>query len=432
MPTLTQKDHVVVVDAYSGGKNLIPSFQARGYPVIHVRSGEVPALFVADGELARQRADRHLEFDGDLDELVGILREASPVVVVPGSEGGVLLADRLSTLLGLSFRNEWELSPARRNKFLMQERLRERGLRCIAHAKVEGEATLDAWLAAHSQWPVVLKPLESAATQGVAVCNSREEAHAALRSILTGRDFFGNANEAAVCQEFLVGHEYVINGVACRGHYFFTEGWRSDKVENAGSPVYGTQYLFYYGDDEFETISEYAADACRALGITNGAFHAEVMLTADGPVLIEMGARVAGSADPYFIETCLGHSQVSLLTLAALQPEEYLRLVQTKPVAEGFKRAAYVFLIATSDALVGPVSLEEFLRIEGVVRVDYRYSSGDHQVVTRDLLTSPGAVIVVADDAERLEATVREVRRVERALYEGFVSEPVEATTRSG
>lgn len=432
MPTLTRKDHVVVVDAYSGGRNLIPSFQARGYPVIHVQSGEVPPFFGADNELARQRADRHLELGDALDDLVGILREASPRVVLPGSEGGVLLADRLSMLLGLSFRNEWELSPARRNKFLMQERLRERGLRCIAHGKVDGGATLDAWLAAHARYPVVLKPLQSAGTQGVAVCYSREEAHAALRSILTNRDFFGNANEAAVCQEFLVGHEYVINGVACQGHYFFTEGWRSDKVENAGCRVYGTQYLFYYGDEEFETISEYAADACRALGITNGAFHAEVMLTSDGPVLIEMGARVAGSADPYFIETCLGHSQVSLLTLAALHPEEYLRRVRMKPVAQGFKRAAYVFLIATSDALVGQVALDEFLRIDGVVRVDYRYSSGDHQVITRDLLTSPGTVIVVAENAERLEAVVREVRRVERALYEALVSEPVEATTRSG
>ncbi|MDQ3157589.1 MAG: ATP-grasp domain-containing protein [Actinomycetota bacterium] len=421
MPTLTRKQNVAIVDAYSGGRNLIPAFQAIGYPVIHIQSGEVPTLFVKDNELARRRADQHVVFTDDVDDLVRTLRAASVTLVLPGSEGGVLLADRLASMLDLPFRNEVALSTARRNKFYMQERLREVGLPCITHTKVADVDQLDSWLETHGKYPVVVKPLQSAGTEAVSICHSRDEARNALDTVLSAPDMFGNANNEALCQELLVGHEYVINGIACQGQYAYTEGWRSDKVDNGGYPVYDTQYLFYVGDPGFDEISQYVADVCRALGIMNGPFHAEVMLTPAGPILIEIAARVAGGADPYVIESCLGHSQISQLVVASLHAERYLMQTAVQAIDRPFQRAAYIYLIAISAGHVRRVQLEDFLEVEGVLCVDYHYAEGDRQEMTRDLITSAGVVIVTAADSGRLDAAVQSVREIEHAMYEANV-----------
>lgn len=94
-----------------------------------------------------------------------------------------------------------------------------------------------------------------------------------------------------LCQEFLAGEEFVVNGIACQGEYFFTELWQSKKQQRNGFPVYETQYLHYRNDAGFDVLAAYTAQVCQALGIENGAFHAEVMMTPSGPVLIEIGAR---------------------------------------------------------------------------------------------------------------------------------------------
>lgn len=422
MPTLTRKEHIVVVDAYSGGRNLIPAFQALGFPVTHIQSGRI-AYYARDIDLAAQRADRHLTFDGDVDQLVANLRPSAPRVVLAGSEGGVLLADQLAERLGVAYRNDIRTSTARRDKYEMHERIRKAGLTSVAQARVATTSELDSWLSSREgTYPVVIKPLRSAATDGLSVCWSRSAAHAALGRVLTRRDMFDNVNDAVLCQEFLVGDEYVINGVMCGDTYMCSEGWRSDKKDNAGSRVYDTQYLLYHGDPWFEELNVYVSEVCRAVGISNGAFHAEVMLTSNGPVLIEIAARPAGGADPYVIETCLGHSQIGLLVESALHPEKFADRRASREATNAFRRAAYVYLIATSSGRVQSVDLAPFLDIEGVVHVDYRYSPGDVQDVTCDLITAAGVVLVTADDQRTLQAAVQRVREVEAAMHASSVS----------
>jgi biotin carboxylase len=422
MTTLTRKEHVVVVDAYSGGKYLIPAFQALGFPVIHIQSGPIE-YYAADNATAAERADRHLSFDGDLDRLAGILRAASARVILAGSEGGVLLGDQLADRLDLPFRNDLKSSVARRDKFEMQERIRAAGLAAIAQARVCGPDELDAWLSGHNTFPVVVKPLRSAATDGVHICRSRAEAQAALAALQAHPDMFGQLNTSVLVQEFVVGTEYVLNGIACEGGYTFTEGWLSRKVDNAGFPVYDTQYLFYQGDPGFEQMSAYVMEVCRALGIVNGPFHAEVMLTEDGPVLIEIAARVAGGADPYVVETCLGHSQIRLLVEASLRPADFAQSHRSRPAGRPFHRAAYVYLISPAPGRVKAVDLDDFLSIDGVIRVDYKYRPGDLQKMTRDLISAAGLVLVIADDPERLDVAVARIRTAEAEMYARNVTE---------
>ncbi|MFT4042933.1 MAG: ATP-grasp domain-containing protein [Gordonia sp. (in: high G+C Gram-positive bacteria)] len=403
----------MIVDAWSGGKYLLPAFQSIGYPVLHVQSGDVPDVFRHDRANAVNRAEWFIEAGDDFSELIDHISRFEVAAVLAGSEGGVFLADRIANSLGVGFANDFATASARRNKFDMQERLREVGIGCISQELISDEYALAAWLDSVTSFPVVLKPVESAGTQGVHVCHTREQCCDAFTSILSIPDFFGSTNTAVLCQEFLDGDEYVINGVAADGRYVVTEGWKSDKTDNHGSRVYDTQYLFWHGDPHFQDIVAYVEDVCRALGLVNGPFHAEVMLTDRGPILIEIGARIAGGADPYVIEECLGRSQIAALVDAVARPSVFESRRGLPPVS-AHRRAAYVYFVGRTHGRVQPNRfIDQVASVPGVVHVSYRYDIGDEQPLTRDLVTSPGVALVIAADEAALASAVNRIRSVE-------------------
>jgi biotin carboxylase len=418
MSIFQRKDIIVIVDAWSGGKYLIPAFQSLGYFCLHVQSRFVPTVFEADNRLAAARGDRHVVHDGNLETLLTTLGPYSVRAVLSGSESGVLLADQINDALGLSFANGFTQSHARRDKYAMQARVAQAGLASIEQCLVDDQAALHAWLASHDRWPVVVKPVQSAGTDGVAICHTREQAEAAFGAIVAKHDLFGQQNVCALCQAYLDGEEYVVNGVACDGRYFFTELWHSRKRQYEGVPVYETQYLHYRHDADFDELTAYTAEVCRALDIRNGPFHAEVMLTGRGPVLIEIGARIAGGADPYVIEQCLGHSQISKVVQAVVRPAAFLREQADPPDYRDHRRAAYIFMISPYTGVVRETPEASFIAIDGVISVNYHHLRDDIQERTHDLMSSPGVVIALGADAARLNETIATVRAVEAAFYE--------------
>lgn len=417
MSLVQRKKIIIIIDAWSGGKYLIPAFQSLGYFCLHVQSPFVLPVFDTDNQLAAARSDRHVVHDGHLEGLLETLSCYQVQAVLPGSESGVQLADQLSAALGLGFANGLAHSPARRDKHAMQAAIAEAGLASIEQCLVDDLATLRSWLAKHNRWPVVVKPRQSAGTDGVAICHTREQAEAAFAAIVAKQDLFGQQNLNALCQAYVAGEEYVVNGVACDGRYFFTDLWHSGKRQCAGAPVYETQSLRYCHDAEFEALTAYTAAVCRALDIRNGPFHAEVMLTDNGPVLIEIAARIAGGADPYVIEQCLGHSQVSKLVQAVVRPAAFLREQVRPPDCPAHRHAAYIFMISPHRGVVQDTPEADFIAIDGVISVHYHYARGDIQAPTLDLISAPGVVIALAADAARLKATVAEVRMAEAAFY---------------
>ena len=65
----------------------------------------------------------------------------------------------------------------------------------------------------------VVKPNESAGTDSVFLCNSPEEVEKAFSTIHGHSNGLGHQNDGALCQEFLAGTEFVIDGVSRDGVY---------------------------------------------------------------------------------------------------------------------------------------------------------------------------------------------------------------------
>lgn len=417
MTVISKKYIIIIIDAWSGGKYLIPAFQALGFYCVHIQSKFVPNTFLEDNLLAKARSDRHIVHDGNINRLVDILRPYPIKALIAGSEGAVSLADELTYLLKLPFSNEYQFSAARRNKFLMQEALKAKQLPFIHQKLITQHQELADWINQHNRWPIVLKPIQSAGTDGVFVCNSIDEAFSAFNTILENRDIFNNFNQHVLCQEFLEGTEFVVNGVACQSHYFFTESWRSMKKLNKANPVYEVQYLCYRQEPYFEELCRYTVQVCQALGLNNGAFHAEIMLTSRGPILIEIGARVAGGADPYIVEECLGHSQISKLVQAVLHPQKFIAETILIPPKTEYAYAAYIYMVSPKYGRVVMLPYSQFLNVSGVVSVNYHYQLGDIQPETKDLISSPGMIIAIQANNDLLDNTISTLRAIENNFY---------------
>jgi len=97
--------------------------------------------------------------------------------VIAGAETGVELADALSERLNLRT-NGTSMSEARRNKFIMGEVVRGAGIRAVKQIKASTWQEVDAFLDEWSPIPfkVIVKPLDSAGSDGVTLCLSKESA----------------------------------------------------------------------------------------------------------------------------------------------------------------------------------------------------------------------------------------------------------------
>lgn len=163
-------------------------------------------------------------------EILNYVRAFNPIAVIAGSEVGVPSADWVGEALGQSS-NPSATSLNRRDKFLMAQALEEAGVEGIHTTKVktiqECEAILDRW----NTYPVVLKPLAGAATQGVHFCPDKADALEKFQKIREGLDLFGaDANEGVLVQEFVRGTEYIVNTVSHNGRHVITDVWEYSKI----------------------------------------------------------------------------------------------------------------------------------------------------------------------------------------------------------
>ena len=140
------------------------------------------------------------------------------------------LSDALSARLGKKglLTNGEELSHARRDKYLMGERIREAGLRAARQVEASAWSGVEAFAlelyggpeGVAARLKLVLKPCRSAGTDNVFFVSSLAEARKAFDTILGDANIFGEANTTVLVQEFLqVRRDLVGVGMHCRDVY---------------------------------------------------------------------------------------------------------------------------------------------------------------------------------------------------------------------
>jgi Phosphoribosylglycinamide synthetase, ATP-grasp (A) domain len=259
---------VVVVDPYSTGCLVAKEINLRGYPIValwtkgfsEAMKTHVPQSCGTIHYLASvdEPVEGGLPATADaLNAAIGIGKTV--VCCLAGGEAGVDLADALSEFMGL-LTNGTDI-PNRRDKKIQQELIRSMGLRSVRQAGGDSMEQVETFLRTES-YPIVLKPNESAGSDGVKLCNTYEEAVEHFEVLMKSQMVNGGEVPAVLCQEFLRGKEYVIDHVSRDGIHKTMMVW----VYDACSPV-------PCDSPEAKVLIPYVRGVLDALGISNGPSH---------------------------------------------------------------------------------------------------------------------------------------------------------------
>lgn len=220
--------------------------------------------------------------DSFIDFLATIHRKSPLIAVMSLTEYGLLPAARASEALGLR-----GLSPAvverTRDKLLMRKALAE--VVPVEAAMVHSAEDVRSF-SRRVGWPVILKPRDGVGSIDIRFLRDEEE----LRKV-------SFAGKSYLAEEFLVGREFSIEAFSFDGQHMIAG---INEETNAEKNVF-TEFLEIahqmpadLPEEDREAIGAFVRRVLDGLGITDGPTHTEIILTKDGPRLIETHTRIAG------------------------------------------------------------------------------------------------------------------------------------------
>ena len=387
---MTVRGAAVVVDAYSTGARLAPRFAAAGLPVVHVQSSPTLPDFYLRGFRAGDFVE-NVVHEGDLEataERIAVERLELPT-------------------------NGSELSAARRDKNAMNEALRAAGLRTAEALKTADAGQAIAWAEQRAGAPVVVKPLDSAGTDGVSICADAAAIGNAFDAQLGRPNALHGANEQLLVQELLQGTQLFVNSISWDGVHHVSEVWRDNKLRRGANFIYDYEELLPRHGEQQDQVVPYVESVLDALGIRYGPAHTEVMLTDSGPVLVESGARMHGSVPDEIVDRCTPSHQ-TLTAEAYLDPRSVARRAQHPyELAAG---AYCVMLISQHEGrIVGDSGLREIEALPSFAGTISMLGPGDTLKRTIDLFSCPGIIYLVDPDRARLKADYDRIRELDAA-----------------
>lgn len=265
---------VVVASADCGDRRLSDAVRAAADSVLTVETNDQAALEAA--VLERHRAE---PFEA----------------VLPGSDIYVTATARVAAALDLPGLPVATVDRVR-DKSVMRAAVAEAGLRTPRFA----QATTDAELRAAAErvgFPCVLKPVACSGSIHVSRADDLGRLTAAFQRLVTDPEpDMGKLHEHRVLvEEYVQGPEFSADGYVLEsGEVTVVALSRTLLGPEPDFVELGHLTPALVDDATLKNVEAYVGDVVRAVGITSGPFHCELRLAADGPVLIEIGARLPG------------------------------------------------------------------------------------------------------------------------------------------
>ncbi len=403
---------IVVVDPYSAGKGIAPAFAARGVEAIAVLTTATPPSWLTRVWNPDDYHEMHTL--GDLDELAAKLAVHDPIAVVAGSETGVEAAEALSELVVPGRSNVLTLSSARRDRWQRAVALRTADVPHLREISSESPDEVAAWLRREGleSSPIVLKPQHSGDTDDVFVVMPGDDWRTSFNRILVvNKTTF--RNDKVLVRELAVGTEYEVDTYSVDGEHGLTAVWRCAKEgRDDGLGIVRSNTLVSPSEPVVDVLFGYVSRVLDATGVRNGPAHAEVMITPDGPRLIEVGTRLAGVEQQELTLLGTGENQITrMVRHHAEGSKATVRYARHQHV-----RSVYLSSPAAGE-LANSVRFDELASLLPSYQGDVLpYREGSMVPRTDDLRTSLGHVVLATTDAEQLERDEATVREIEAGL----------------
>ena len=281
------------------------TYRAEAFLTAAARAGvEVAVASDAAGTLTMRATGREVVVDlGRPDAAAEAVAAAglTPDAVVGVDESSVLVAAHIAAALGLRHHPVAAVA-ATRDKRRLRTRLDDAGLHQPRWRETSTGADPEAVaiaVAAVGGPPVVVKPVDLAASRGVLRCDDTAATVTALGRLGRLLDRLGctagPAGHPALIERYVDGLEVAVEGLVVDGRVHVLAVF--DKPEPLEGPTFAETIYTTPSRHRPATLAQLTAltvTAAAAIGLREGPLHAELRLSPSGPVLIEVAARSIG------------------------------------------------------------------------------------------------------------------------------------------
>lgn len=360
--------------------------------------------------VAKRYADKDiLVSTADLDALCGIVEEYKVDGVLSGiSEFNILKAMELSKRCGLPFyctREQWDKIES---KDEFRRLCTENGVPCPETYFTGVEIPDEIWNS--FRYPLVLKPVDCAASAGVFICHSEAE----LRSHIEESKEKSSKN-TIIIEEFVKGNEftahYVISGgkaaLACVDNRYPVAVHEGVVTTIPAARVYPSVYTEEYT----KNVNDSVIALCESIGIRDGIIFVQGIHDPDNGEfrIFEAGLRCAGEAPYRFIKKVTGRSFIEIIADHALLGETDYDISAEDPLLDG--KCAGIVSFTAHHGVVGSITgLEETTaEVSSVLEYENRYPIGSETPDTDTLRQLMIRFVMLADSREKMAEDVKKL-----------------------
>ena len=252
--------------------------------------------------------------------------------------------------------------------------------------------------------PCVLKPTESGGGRGVSVLRQADDlewAYAFAEPFVKNGRF--------IVEQFLDGTELTVETLSIHGETTVLAMSDKFKPELRTRVATSLNYPAALSHEIGEQVRQVVRRAVQALGIHLGMAHTEVIVTPDGPRLVETGARGGGGHIFHTLIQAVSGINAPVVTAQVLTGDD----VVLPPLQQ--RGGVYRFLTAPNAGVLRAVrNLEQALSLDGVLDVGVTKKLGDRVGQLNNSLDRPGFVVTSGRDraeamavADTVESMVR-------------------------
>lgn len=316
-------------------------------------------------------------------------------------------AARIAAALGLPM-HDLDTVTAVHDKALMRERLRAAGVDDTPSAIVRDLADATEFAARHG-FPLIAKPVDGAGSTGIARVHSAADLPAAMAT--AGATSQWSSGEVLM-ERLLPGPQLSVEAVSEEKEHVVV-----GITAKSSSP----DHLVELGhvcpapldEDTTAAVRDLVTRTLTALGVTFGVTHTEIVLTPEGPRIIETHVRYAGDRITTLVHDVTG---VDLRECSARQALGQRVLDDVRAALRSTPSRASAIWFTAPDApgvLRGIEGIDEATRGEGVVEVVPLLAVGDPTSVLRSTFDRGAYVRAIAPTAkEALDTAMTAAARI--------------------
>lgn len=245
----------------------------------------------------------------------------------------------------------------------------------------------------HFDVPFIVKPADSSGSRGIFEILDLTDQELIKEAYNYSRTFSRVGD--VVVEEYMSGPEVSVETLSIDGVCHVIQ--ITDKL-TTGAPYYvemGHSQPTRHSKETIEKIAKVAKAANRAIGIKNGPSHTEIIVTTEGPKVVELGARLGGdNITTHLVPLSTGVNMVECCIKIALG--------EKPDIEPKYSKGAAVRYFKQREGVVKNIDgVEDAEKISGIQQISIVHGVGEKVTEITSSGARMGFVIAQSDNAEK-------------------------------